>query len=269
MTRFAGQIAVVTGAAQGIGRALARALAKEGAAVIVADRDLPAARAVARETGGRAVVCDVSRPEEITDLATAAGPVDLWISNAGFARGEPDGPTSASDAHWQASWDVHVMAHLHAARAVLPGMRRRGAGSLVTVASAAGLLSQIGDAAYSATKHAAVSLAQSLAIEEPCPGVHIGVVCPLYVATPLLGYDDDAPADRPHDRVLLPGDVAACILDGIATRRFLILPHPEAGQFFRRRAEDTDRWIDGMRRLRARALAGGIPDSLTDLHRLI
>ena len=269
--QVAGCHAVVTGAARGIGRAIAQALMARGARVTVSDRD---AQALADTAAGMvALPCDVASPGAIADLARSAeaaqGPVDIWISNAGFARGEPDGAASAPDAHWQASWDVHVMAHLRAARAVLPGMQARGHGSLVVVASAAGLLSQIGDAAYSATKAAAVSLAQSLAITHGRPGLHIGVVCPLYVATPLLGYDDTAPGPRPNDRVLLPADVAEAVLDGIAAERFLILPHPEAGDLFRRRAADTDRWIAGMQKLRARVSAQSDPDDWRDLHRFI
>ncbi|MCB1332268.1 MAG: SDR family oxidoreductase [Roseivivax sp.] len=251
---FAGQSAVVTGAGQGIGRALARALAQSGAQVVVSDRDPARAQAVAVETGGLAVACDVTQPDQIAALAEAArhanGAIDIWISNAGFAAGEPSGAASAPDAQWQASWEVHVMAHLRAARLVLPEMTARGSGRLVNIASAAGLLCQVGDAAYSATKHAAVSLAQSLAIDHGDAGVQVSVVCPLFVATPLLGYADDAPQDRPHDRVLLPEDVARATLDGMREGRFLILPHPEAAEYLRRRAADTDRWIEGMRRMR-------------------
>lgn len=251
---IAGQGAVVTGAGRGIGRAIARALAENGARVVVSDRDAAAATRVAEQIGGTALACDVADPEQIADLVARSlailGQIDIWVSNAGFAAGEPHGPLSADDAVWQAGWDVHVMAHLRAARLVLPQMRVRGQGALVNVASAAGLLCQIGDAAYSATKAAAVSLAQSLAIDCAGSGVLVSVVCPLFVATPLLGYDDDAPTGRPNDRVILPKDVAQATLDGLRAGRFLILPHPEAATFFQRRAADTDRWVAGMARLR-------------------
>ncbi len=265
---IAGRIAVVTGAGQGIGRAIAEALAGDGAKVVVLDLDASAAEQVALRCGGLGIGCDVSDPTALSQAMQQVeawqGRVDILVSNAGMARGEPEGPTSAPDAHWQASFDLHVMAPLRAARLVLPGMLARGEGALVNVASAAGLLTQIGDAAYSATKHAAVSLAQSLAIEHGDQGIYAGVVCPLYVATPLLGYGEgDAPA---HNRVLTAEAVAEATLDGLRKERFLVLPHEEAGLFFRRRAEDPERWIAGMRRLRARALRDG-PADLRSLHK--
>lgn len=271
--RFSGRTALVTGAGQGIGRAIARALAAEGARVATADIDPVSAERVAAEVGGIGIGCDVADEEQIAGciarVQAALGPVEILVSNAGFARGALDGPCTAPDELWQKSWDVHVMAHLRAARLLLPGMVARGEGWLVNVASAAGLLSQIGDAPYSATKHAAVSLAQSLAIEHGDDGVTVSVVCPLYVATPLLGYDADTLDDRPHDRVLTADDVARSVMDGLRAGRFLILPHPEAAEHFRRRAEDTDRWVDGMRRLRKRVYSGGKPEDLRDLHRRI
>ncbi|WGW04602.1 SDR family oxidoreductase [Tropicibacter oceani] len=271
--RFTGRTAIVTGAGQGIGRAISRALAARGMAICVSDIDPVAAQSVADEIGGVALPCDVRDPDQIADLVASAqsalGDIDLLCSNAGFARGAALGPTSVSDAQWQDSWDVHVMAHLRASRLLLPGMIARNEGWLVNVASAAGLLSQIGDAPYSASKHAAVSLAQSLAIEHGDQGIRSSVVCPLYVATQLLGYDADSPIDRPHDRVLTAEDVAQALVQGLEEDRFLILPHQEAAMYFRRRAEDMDRWIDGMRRLRRSAFADGVPDTLSDLHRKI
>ncbi|CUH79609.1 SDR family oxidoreductase [Tropicibacter naphthalenivorans] len=265
--------AIVTGGGQGIGRAIARALAGQGVRVCVVDLDLGNAHTVASEIGGAALACDLRDPAGIETMIAAAeaalGEIDMLVSNAGFAGGAVEGPTSAPDAQWQDSWDLHVMAHLRASRLVLPGMIARGRGWLVNVASAAGLLSQIGDAPYSATKHAAVSLAQSLAIEHGDQGIHVSVVCPLYVATPLLGYDIDAPEGLPNDRVLTAKDVADALMDGLHKDRFLILPHPEAAIFARRRAEDMDRWIAGMRRLRREAFADGVPQTLADLHRKI
>ena len=270
---FAGRTALVTGGGQGIGRALARALAAEGMRVCVADLDPALAQQAADEIGGVATSDDLRDAESIRrvvmEAEVALGQIDMLVSNAGFAKGAVDGPTSAGDEQWQDSWDLHVMAHLRAARLVLPGMIARGEGWLVNVASAAGLLSQIGDAPYSATKHAAVSLAQSLAIEHGDDGIHVSVVCPLYVATPLLGYESEAPQDRPNNRVLTAKEVATTVVAGLRAGKFLILSHPEAGDFFRRRAEDTDRWIEGMRRLRRQAYADGIPQDLSDLHRRI
>lgn len=264
--------AIVTGAGQGIGKAIARALAAEGLRVCVSDIDGALAEKVAQEIGGVSVVCDVRKPEEIERLVTRAqgalGGIDMLISNAGFAKGAMAGPGSVPDQQWQDSWDVHVMAHLRASRLLLPGMIERGRGWLVNVASAAGLLSQIGDAPYSATKHAAVSLAQSLAIEHGDQGVHVSVVCPLYVATALLGYADDADAsERPNGRVIGPKDVARSLIAGLADNRFLILPHPEAAVHMQRRAADMDRWIAGMRRLRNEVFSGAAPDDLAALHR--
>ncbi|MFZ7091021.1 SDR family oxidoreductase [Primorskyibacter sp. 2E233] len=271
--RFEGRSAIITGAGQGIGRAIARALASRGVRVCVSDLDPISAQNVATEVGGIAVACDVRKADQIARLIEQAsaglGDIDMLCSNAGFARGSMLGPTSSPDDQWQDSWDVHVMAHLRASRLLLPQMISRGEGWLVNVASAAGLLSQIGDAPYSATKHAAVSLAQSLAIEHGDQGIHASVVCPLYVATPLLGYNADAPKDRPHDRVLTADDVAQAIVTGLEEDRFLILPHEEAGLYFRRRAEDMDRWIDGMRRLRRETFKDGAPETLNDLHRRI
>lgn len=271
--RFEGRAAVVTGAGQGIGRAIALALAKAGARVCVSDLDAARARAVAGEIGGISLPCDVSDAAQIATMLNTAqaelGAIDILVSNAGFAHGALEGPASAPDDQWQLSWDVHVMAHLRAARCLLPGMIARKEGWLVNVASAAGLIAQIGDAPYSATKHAAVSLAQSLAIEHGDQGIHASVVCPLYVATPLLGYDAEAPEGMPNSRVLTPTDVADAVMQGLRQGRFLILPHPEAADYFQRRAADTDRWIEGMRRLRRKAFEDGMPEDFTSLHRLL
>lgn len=270
---FAGRTALVTGGGQGIGRALVRALANDGVRVCVADLSPSLAQEAAEEVDGIAVSGDLRDSGTITRIVqeaeAALGQIDILVSNAGFALGALDGPTSAPDQQWQDSWDLHVMAHLRAARLVLPRMVARGEGWLVNVASAAGLLSQIGDAPYSASKHAAVSLAQSLAIEHGDSGIHVSVVCPLFVATPLLGYDADSPVDRPNDRVLTAAEVAASVMDGLRKDRFLILPHEEAGLFFRRRAEDMDRWIDGMRRLHRQAFADGTLTDFGELHRKI
>ncbi|SNS10103.1 SDR family NAD(P)-dependent oxidoreductase [Antarctobacter heliothermus] len=270
---LAGRRVLLTGAAQGIGRALAVRLAQDGAHLFLTDVAGSALEQVADAVGADHAPADLRDPDQITALVgraeAALGGIDMLISNAGFARGAIDGPCSASDDLWQDSWDVHVMAHLRAARLVLPGMRARGEGWLINIASAAGLLSQIGDAPYSASKHAAVSLAQSLAIEHGDEGIHVSVVCPLYVATPLLGYGDTGVDNRPHDRVLTADDVALSVVDGVRAGRFLILPHPEAAVYAQRRAADMDRWIDGMRRLRRDAFAEGPPRDLTELHRKI
>ena len=270
--QFSGKTAIVTGAGQGIGRALARALNAEGVRVVVNDLSAEHAARVAQEIGGAAHFGDLREPDCISAMIDAAetafGSVDMLFSNAGFALGEPDGPTSQSDDHWQSSWDLHVMAHLRASRLLVPKMTARGSGVLVNVASAAGLLSQIGDAAYSATKHAAVSLAQSLAIEHGDDGIHVAVVCPLYVATPLLGYSDDE-NQRPPAGVINSEDVATSVLNGLRDGQFLIYPHPEAHDFFKKRAADTDRWINGMHRLRATVRNQSDGTDPASIHRFI
>lgn len=268
---FDGASVIVTGAGQGIGAALARALAGRGAQVLVSDLSPDLATRIADEIGGVPHHGDLCDPSVIADMVTMAqdafGPIDMLFSNAGFALGEPDGPTSQLDAHWQRSWDLHVMAHLRASRLLVPDMVDRGSGVLVNIASAAGVLAQIGDAAYSATKHAAVSVAQSLAIEHGVDGIQASVVCPLYVATPLLGYDADA-TDHPTG-VMTPEAVAEAALEGVKEGRFIVFPHPEAHGFFQHRAADTDRWIAGMQRLRQRVTEQADGSDPASIHRFI
>jgi NAD(P)-dependent dehydrogenase (short-subunit alcohol dehydrogenase family) len=185
------------------------------------------------------------------------GRVDMLVSNAGIGVKalDLDDALSASDVDWQRMWSVHVMAHVHACRAVLPGMLERGSGYLVSVASAAGLLSQVGDTAYSVTKHAAVGLAESLAITYGDRGIGVSVVCPQYVATAMTGLDEKTP-EGSLPGVLTVEQAAAAIADGIEQDRFLILTHPEVLGFFQNKANDYARWIGGMRRVRDR-LRGG------------
>ncbi|SHH60649.1 SDR family NAD(P)-dependent oxidoreductase [Marivita hallyeonensis] len=270
--QFDGASAIVTGAGQGIGLSLAKALAARGVRVLTSDLSSDLAEQAAHSVGGVPHAGDLCDPDVIASMVETAetefGRVDMLFSNAGFALGEPDGPTSQTDSHWQDSWDIHVMAHLRASRRVLPQMIARGSGVLVNVASAAGLLSQIGDAAYSATKHAAVSLAQSLAIEHGHQGIQVSVVCPLYVATPLLGYDHPDDANIP-DRVITPDEVAQATIAGVEGKRFMIYPHPEAQAFFQKRATDTDRWIAGMQRLRAAVKEQTSGTDPAALHRFI
>ncbi|NNK15760.1 MAG: SDR family oxidoreductase [Sulfitobacter sp.] len=253
--KFKDSSVVITGAGSGIGAALARRAAEMGAKVCVSDIDGKKAEAVAADVGGIAVQCDVRDEMQIKHLideATKAhGTVDIYVSNAGLGGGEPTHAASQPDAHWMLNWQVHVMSHVYAARALLPMMIERGSGHLVNDASAAGLLNQIGDAAYSATKHAAVSFAESLAITHGHEGIGVSVVCPQYVATPLLGLSDDDAAQQ--ESLLTADDVAHAIIQGVEEDRFLILSHPEVQTYAVHRAKDHDRWITGMQMLRAKA----------------
>ena len=251
---------IVTGAASGIGAALARRFAAEGAAgVVVADQS--AARTplegVAREIGGLAIVCDVTQETDIKALVAAAtakfGPVDIFFSNAGISR---RGHEEAPDADWDDSWRVHVMAHVYAARAVLPGMLARGNGYLVNTASAAGLLASVGSAPYGVTKHAAVALAEHLAIQHSDRGIRVSVLCPQAVDTPM--YRTPGVKAAGLDGVATPEAVAECVVRAMEKETFLILPHPEVVDYMQRKAKDPDRWLAGMRRLLGKVRSGTV-----------
>jgi NAD(P)-dependent dehydrogenase (short-subunit alcohol dehydrogenase family) len=251
-----GAVAVVTGGASGIGRALALRFAAEGArAVVVADLDEPGARRVAHELACPTPIgagLDVTDPEAVAALVDRVerdvGPIDLWCSNAGVALG----PDLGSDQDWRRSFEVHVMAHVHVARSLLPRMAARGRGHLLVTASAAGLLTDIDAAAYSATKHGAVAVAEWLAIRHGDDGVTVSCLCPQGVRTPMLEREGAGAAVRAAGAVLDPDQVAGTVVQALADGRFLVLPHPEVAEFERRRAADRDRWLAGMRRLRAR-----------------
>jgi len=244
---------VVTGGGNGIGAALARRFAAEGArGVVVSDIDGDAASAVAAEIGGLAVQTDVSDESAVQRLVSEAeaayGLVDLFCSNAGIGlRGGLEIPNEG----WQQIWGVNLMAHVYAARAVLPSMLERGQGYLLQTSSAAGLITSLGDVAYAVTKHAAVALAEWIAITYGGQGIKVSALCPQFVNTAMLDAPDVDPAVMAWVRAtaIEPEDVAEAVVRGLAEERFLILPHPEVAEFFLRKARDYDRWLDGMRRL--------------------
>ena len=247
---LSGSGAVVTGGGNGIGRALARRLAAGGARVVVNDLDAAAATAVADEIGGSAVPADVSTEGGVLALVAAAreylGEIDVYCSNAGIAAGTA---AAGTDESWQRSWEVNVMAHVRAARELLPGWLDRQDGRMVITASAAGLLTMLGTAPYSVTKHAAVGYAEWLAVTYGHRGLRVHCVCPQGVRTSML-----AGSGRAGDVVLKQGAiepeaVADAVWEGMADGRFLILPHPEVAGYYALRAEDTDKWLRGMNRL--------------------
>ena len=244
-----GKVCVVTGAAGGIGEAIARRYAREGAkGVVVADLDGGRLKKVAGEIKGLAVACDVAKEADVRHLIAEAeknfGPVDVFFSNAGIGRG---GHEDASDKDWADSWAIHVMAHVYAARALVPGMLERKSGYLLNTASAAGLLASLGSAPYGVTKHAGVALAEHLSIHYGDKGIAVSVLCPQAVDTNMLRMAGATAASV--DGVLNTDAVAQCVIEAMDAETFLILPHPEVKEYLARKL-DRDRWLRGMRRLR-------------------
>lgn len=247
------KIVVVTGGASGIGFALCRRFAQEGArGIVVADLDHDASRLVADQIGGLAIAVDVAVESQVQSLVKQTndvlGPIDLFCSNAGICI---TGGAEVPDAEWDRIWKVNLLSHVYAARAVLPNMIARGQGYLLQTASAAGLLTQVGSAPYSVTKHAAVSFAEWLAITHYHQGIRVSCLCPLGVHTPMLDEVTGPIRDQLASNAISPEAVADAVIAGLADERFLILPHPQVVEYFQRKANDYDRWLRSMRRLQA------------------
>jgi NAD(P)-dependent dehydrogenase (short-subunit alcohol dehydrogenase family) len=250
-----GKVVIVTGGALGIGRALCQCFAREGArAIIVADVNEAGAKAVAEEINGRAVICDVRKEDDIIRLIRFAeetfGVVDLFCSNAGIMV---IGGVEAANNDWQRIWEINVLAHVYAARAVIPGMIKRGGGAFMITASAAGLLSQIGSLPYSVTKHAAVGLAENLSITYGEQGIQVFALCPQAVETEMTRQGGGVAA---VDGLMPAEQLADAVIEGFKREEFLILPHPEVKTYMQRKTTDYDRWLQGMRRLQARFIQG-------------
>ncbi len=260
---LADRVAVVTGAGSGIGAALARRFAEEGArGVVVADLDEEAARAVAADIDGIAVQADVATESDNVAMIEAAekafGPVDLLALNAGVATG---GSVDTPDEDWERAWAVNVMSHVYGVRAVLPSMLERGGGHLLHTASAAGPLTNLGAAPYSVTKHAVVALAEWLAITYGDAGLRVSCLAPQFVTTPMLD-ELTGISDGFHEFAvstsITTDEVADAVIEGLREERFLILPHPEVADYFRNKANDYERWLGGMRKLQRQLNAGMI-----------
>src|SRR5580692_2851816 len=245
------KVCIVTGGASGIGEATARAFGEAGArGVVVADLKTTRDRLaqVAGDIDGLAVTADVGLEEDVKALISAAeakyGAIDVFFSNAGLSR---KGQESAADADWDVSWRVHVMSHVFAARDLVPKMLARGSGYLLNTASAAGLLASLNAMPYGVTKNAAVALAEHLAIQYGDRGISVSVLCPQSVQT---GMTTAGPSAARVDGVMLPAEVARIVIEAIEAERFLILTHPKVSEYALRRAQNVDRWLAGMRRLR-------------------
>ncbi|WP_037608116.1 SDR family oxidoreductase [Streptacidiphilus rugosus] len=250
-----GAVVVITGAAGGIGAAMARRFAAEGArGLLLADLDGSRVEDLAQELDRAGchtvgVASDVARESDVKALVDTAekhlGPVDLFCSNAGIGSGAGIG---APNELWQANWDVNVMAHVYAARAVLPGMLRRGRGYLLNTASAAGLLQMPGDAAYTATKHAAVAFAEWLSVAYGEQGIRVSALCPQGVRTGMTAQEDVRAVLTAFGPMLEPEDVADSVVRGLAAEQFLILPHEEVASYEQGRVADREAWLAGMRK---------------------
>ena len=259
---LAGRHIVVTGGASGIGRACALRFADEDAKVTVSDLNEEGAEQTATEIGGFAVQADVGHVQDILDLIAEAeaehGPIDAFFSNAGIT-GRPGGPPELSNEDWDLLWRVNVHSHIWAAKHLLPAMLQRGEGYLLSTASAAGLLSQLGAIGDATTKHAAVAVAEWLDITYRDRGLRVSCLCPQFVNTPMVTEGLDVDKLQKIATIIEPEQVADDVVAAILQERFLILPHPEVGKYMRNRGEDHARWLGGMRQLQA--MLGGLERS--------
>lgn len=250
MTLAPGAGAVVTGAAGGIGRALATRLVAKGARVVINDLDATRTHATAAEIGAYAVPGDAASEAGVAALVEQArahlGEIDVWCANAGIDRGQG---LYATEDEWAAGFDVNVLAHVRAARLLVPGWIERGEGRFVVTASAAGLLTMLGSPVYSVTKHGAVAFAEWLSATYRHRGVQVHAICPQGVKTRMLDQAGPLTGLLSHDTALEPDDVAEALWGAMREDRFLVLPHPEVHHYYAVRAADTDRWLDGMNRL--------------------
>jgi len=247
------KVVVITGGARGIGAAMARRFAAEGAAdVVIADLDEDAATEVADSCGATPVRVDVTDEAAtsamIADVERRHGRIDLFCANAGIASAQG---FEMSNEAWQRTWEINVMSHVYAARAVLPGMLARGEGYWLSTVSAAGLLTNIGAAAYSVTKHAALGLAEWMSVTYGDQGLKVSALCPQFVDTRMIDDFSTLEMDDTFIRsvAITPDEVAAAVVEALAEERFLVLPHPEVQTFFQNKAADHDRWLGGMRKL--------------------
>ena len=254
------KIIVITGGGSGIGRALAVRFHAEGAKKIVAvDINLSNAEDTAQMVDGVAMMADVAVEADIQrvieDTESTLGPIDLFCSNAGVGMGENiDSPNE----EWQTIWDINVMSHVYAARHLVPRMVSRGGGYFLNTSSAAGLLNQIGGAAYGVTKHAAVGFGEWLAIHHKHQGINVSMLCPQAVRTPMTAIDNDAVAAAANNGMIEPEELAETVVEGLRKESFLILPHPVVLDYMRNKTTDYDRWIGGMSRLMQK-ITGLIP----------
>lgn len=255
LSSWSGQRVVVTGAARGIGAAIAGRVAELGARVVISDRLEEQLRQTADRTGAQAVTADISTEDGIRAVVETAqtllGDIDVWIGNAGVAAGAG---LDASEADWDRSWQINVLAHVRAARLLVPRWLERGCGRFVVTASAAGLLTILDQPAYAVTKHGAEAFAEWLSSSYGHRGIDVHAICPQGVRTDMYpGPGRDPVADTiGHDGTLAPEDVAEALVKTLANGDFLVLPHPEVKDYFALRGADTDRWLHGMQRLQAR-----------------